>query len=327
MVDTTHILQDIESCIAQLTEEQTTVTNLYEPISYSLKAGGKRLRPVLCCLSAQVFANYQLALIPAIAIELYHNHTLVHDDIMDRSSLRRGLPTVYSRWGEEQAILSGDAMLLKAYEYLDKMEDRALLAEILPLFTRMALLVCEGQQYDIEFETRQDVTIEEYLQMIQLKTAELPAYAAKIGAICSRAASRKEIDLIYRFAIALGMAFQLQDDYLDVYADTSVFGKPIGGDIINNKKTFLLISAMNRAKEKDKNLLTQRLNGQLTETNEEKISWVTDLYNRLHIPALSAELILRYHTQANDCLSELQSMGRNIEALKILLDKMDRRSA
>ncbi len=327
MIDVNSLLSQIEGRLVELSTEPNDVPALYDPVFYSLRAGGKRLRPLLCCLCAQVFSDYQMAMDAAIAIELYHNHTLVHDDIMDRSPLRRGCPTVYSKWGEEQAILSGDAMLLKAYDYLGRMQNKEMLVKVLPLFTRMALLVCEGQQYDIEFESRANVSIDEYLRMIRLKTAELPAYAARIGAVCSLEASPEEVELVYDFAIALGMAFQLQDDYLDVYAESSVFGKPIGGDIVNNKKTFLLLSAYDRACDKDAEALARWMADHEPDRREAKIEWVRSLYDRLSIPRLTQESIARYNLVAEEALEALHQRGRDVASLRSILRSLDKRRA
>ena len=217
--------------------------NLYEPITYILGLGGKRLRPVLVLMATEIFgADYKKALDAALAIEIFHNFSLVHDDIMDDAPLRRGKATVHEKWDINTGILSGDAMLISAYQLFENYEG-ATFRELAKLFSKTALEVCEGQQYDVDFETRDDVTIAEYLKMIEYKTAVLVAAALKMGGIVA-GASLKEQNSIYEFGRNLGIAFQLQDDYLDAFGDPKTFGKQVGGDIIENKKTFLFIRAM-----------------------------------------------------------------------------------
>ena len=217
--------------------------NLYEPITYILGLGGKRLRPVLVLMATEIFgADYKKALDAALAIEIFHNFSLVHDDIMDDAPLRRGKATVHEKWDINTGILSGDAMLISAYQLFENYEGTTF-RELAKLFSKTALEVCEGQQYDVDFETRDDVTIAEYLKMIEYKTAVLVAAALKMGGIVA-GASLKEQNSIYEFGRNLGIAFQLQDDYLDAFGDPKTFGKQVGGDIIENKKTFLFIRAM-----------------------------------------------------------------------------------
>ena len=219
---------------------------LYEPIAYSLEEGGKRIRPVALLMACSAFRGGIDAAKPAaMAIEVFHNFTLLHDDIMDRSDMRRGKPAVHTRWNDNVAILSGDAMMIWAYRLLSQC-DEAVLPQLLAVFTDVAVGVCEGQQYDMDFESRDDVTVEEYLRMIELKTAVLLAGALKIGALCG-GAEPVQAELLYRFGIDLGMAFQLQDDLLDTYGDPAVFGKPVGGDILVGKKTYLLTTALKAA--------------------------------------------------------------------------------
>jgi geranylgeranyl diphosphate synthase type II len=217
--------------------------NLYQPIEYILKLGGKRLRPTLALLSTDIFnGEYKNCLNAALAIELFHNFSLMHDDIMDDAPLRRGEQTVHEKWDVNTGILSGDAMLILAYQLFEEYESTTF-KELAKLFSKTALEVCEGQQYDIDFETRDDVTLQEYLKMIEYKTAVLIASAMKIGAIVARA-SRSDQEKIYEFGKNLGIAFQLQDDYLDAFGDPQTFGKQVGGDIIENKKTFLYLRSM-----------------------------------------------------------------------------------
>lgn len=214
---------------------------LFAPIDYTLRLGGKRLRPLLCCVAAATFSpEWQRALPAAAALEIFHNFTLLHDDLMDRSPLRRGQETVFRRWGDNTAILSGDAMSIEAYASLAEIEEKALLGVIVPLFSQMALEVCIGQQLDMEFETRSEVRPEEYMEMIRLKTSVLLGASLQIGALIGGAQPAEALRL-YEAGVQLGLAFQIQDDLLDVYGDEQTFGKPIGGDIIHAKKTLLLL--------------------------------------------------------------------------------------
>lgn len=214
---------------------------LFAPINYTLRLGGKRLRPLLCCVAAATFSpEWQRALPAAAALEIFHNFTLLHDDLMDRSPLRRGQETVFRRWGDNTAILSGDAMSIEAYASLAEIEEKALLGVIVPLFNQMALEVCIGQQLDMEFETRSEVRPEEYMEMIRLKTSVLLGASLQIGALIGGAQPADALRL-YEAGVQLGLAFQIQDDLLDVYGDVQTFGKPIGGDIIHAKKTLLLL--------------------------------------------------------------------------------------
>nr|WP_311467494.1 polyprenyl synthetase family protein [uncultured Porphyromonas sp.] len=214
---------------------------LFAPIDYTLRLGGKRLRPLLCCVATATFSlEWQRALPAAAALEIFHNFTLLHDDLMDRSPLRRGQETVFRRWGDNTAILSGDAMSIEAYASLAEIEEKALLGVILPLFSQMALEVCIGQQLDMEFETRSEVRPEEYMEMIRLKTSVLLGASLQIGALIGGAQPDDALRL-YEAGVQLGLAFQIQDDLLDVYGDEQTFGKPIGGDIIHAKKTLLLL--------------------------------------------------------------------------------------
>ena len=214
---------------------------LFAPINYTLRLGGKRLRPLLCCVAAATFSpEWQRALPAAAALEIFHNFTLLHDDLMDRSPLRRGQETVFRRWGDNTAILSGDAMSIEAYASLAEIEEKALLGVIVPLFNQMALEVCIGQQLDMEFETRSEVRPEEYMEMIRLKTSVLLGTSLQIGALIGGAQPADALRL-YEAGVQLGLAFQIQDDLLDVYGDVQTFGKPIGGDIIHAKKTLLLL--------------------------------------------------------------------------------------
>jgi geranylgeranyl diphosphate synthase type II len=241
-----HSINQYQEFIADYLESQYETKepkNLYEPIHYILGLGGKRMRPVLTLMSAEVFdADYKKALPAALAVEVFHNFSLIHDDIMDDAPLRRGNVTVHEKWDINTGILSGDAMLILAYQYFEKYEP-AIFRDLAKLFSKTALEVCEGQQWDVDFETRTDVSIPEYLKMIQYKTAVLVAASMKMGAIIAET-SEDNANLIYDFGLNLGLAFQLQDDYLDAFGNPETFGKQVGGDIIENKKTYLYLKAL-----------------------------------------------------------------------------------
>ncbi len=239
----------IQSSIAQLKIDDEP-KELYQPIQYSLDVGGKRIRPILVLAACKMFSDdIKSAIAPALAVEIFHNFTLLHDDIMDKADLRRNMPTVHKKWSENIAILSGDAMMIKAFEQIIKSPAQNLIP-IVELFNKTAIEVCEGQQLDMNFETRETVTENEYIEMIRLKTSVLLAASLKIGAL-SGLASKSDADKLYNFGLNLGLAFQLQDDYLDVYGDQQKFGKKIGGDIVANKKTYLLIKAVELAGKED----------------------------------------------------------------------------
>ena len=279
----------------------TSPKRLYEPIAYSLTLGGKRIRPALMLHAASLFSEEITHVIPAaIAIEVFHNFTLLHDDIMDHADLRRGTPTIHKKYGENTAILSGDAMSIMAFSYLSK-TDVSKLPELLTLFSNTAIEVCEGQQYDMEFESRDDVTIDQYIEMIRLKTAVLIAASLKIGAFLGNA-SERDARLLYDYGINVGLAFQLQDDWLDVYGDEATFGKKIGGDILENKKTYLLLKALELSK--DENLIS--LKKWISATNfdaPEKIAEVTHIFTESGASDATNSRMQIYHDKALDCLS------------------------
>ena len=276
---------------------------LYEPIDYVLSMGGKRLRPTLLLMTCALYSDHPEQAMPAaIGIETYHNHTLLHDDLMDRADMRRGKPTVHKRWNDNTAVLSGDTMLIMAFRHILNCPC-ARQAEVLRLFARSAQEICEGQQYDVNFENRTDVSEAEYLEMIRLKTSVLLACAVKMGALIGQAPDA-DADALYRFAEKIGLAFQLQDDYLDVYGDPAVFGKKIGGDILCGKKTFLLINALGRADADHKAQLLHLL-ADAEMPAQEKIAAVTDLYNRLDIPTLTLQAIDRFYDEARRELEKL----------------------
>ena len=276
---------------------------LYEPIDYVLSMGGKRLRPTLLLMTCALYSDHPEQAMPAaIGIETYHNHTLLHDDLMDRADMRRGKPTVHKRWNDNTAVLSGDTMLIMAFRHIMNCPC-ARQAEVLRLFARSAQEICEGQQYDVNFENRTDVSEAEYLEMIRLKTSVLLACAVKMGALIGQAPDA-DADALYRFAEKIGLAFQLQDDYLDVYGDPAVFGKKIGGDILCGKKTFLLINALGRADADHKAQLLHLL-ADAEMPAQEKIAAVTDLYTRLDIPTLTHQAIDRFYDEARRELEKL----------------------
>lgn len=279
-------------------------TSLYEPVKYVLSIGGKRMRPVLMLLAYNLFKdNPQSIQNQACALETYHNYTLLHDDLMDNADLRRGHETVHKRWNANTAILSGDSMLVLAFQQMAQCPEDKLKA-VLDLFTETALEIGEGQQYDMDFEHRMDVREDEYIEMIRLKTSVLLACALKMGALLADA-SADDANLLYSFGEQIGLAFQLQDDFLDVYGDTKVFGKAIGGDIVSNKKTFMLINAFLRANEQQRAELHRWV--EATEFDEqEKIAAVTRLYNEIGIDKLAKERIDHYFKQGLACLEAVK---------------------
>lgn len=276
---------------------------LYEPIRYIMSLGGKRLRPLLTLLGCQLFEDDVQKVLPAAAaVEVFHNFTLMHDDIMDEAPLRRGKPTVHTKWNDNVAILSGDVMLVRAYDLLLNIPEQHLKRAI-GAFNQTAAEVCEGQQIDMNFETRDDVSVEEYLDMIRRKTAVLLGFALQLGAMLG-GANRMEQKLIYRFGVSMGVGFQLKDDLLDVYGDQAKFGKQVGGDIIANKKTFLLIEAQKRAEGEAK----VALDGWLQKTEfdpEEKVTAVTEIYNSLGIRELTQSKVSAYFEDSANALREL----------------------
>ncbi len=300
MIKADEILKLVNKYLDNLSYDRKP-SSLYEPIRYVLSMGGKRIRPVLMLLSYNMFReNPEEILMSACALETYHNYTLLHDDLMDNADLRRGHETVHRKWDANTAILSGDSMLVLAYQRMAQC-DKQKMPEVLSLFTETALEIGEGQQYDMDFEHRNDVTEDEYIEMIRLKTSVLLACAMKIGAILA-GASKEDADNLYRFGEQIGLAFQLQDDYLDVYGDTRVFGKAIGGDITSNKKTYMLINALLRANDTQRAELEKWISA--TEFDrEEKIAAVTRLYNEIGIDKLAQEKINFYFEQSRKYLA------------------------
>jgi len=282
---------------------QKEPTNLYEPIQYILALGGKRLRPVLTLMATEVFdADAEKALAAATAVEVFHNFSLIHDDIMDDAPLRRGKETVHEKWNINTGILSGDAMLILAYQYFEEYEPTIFRA-LAQLFSKTALEVCEGQQYDVDFETRDDVTIPEYMKMIEYKTAVLVGAAMKMGAIVAET-STENANAIYDFGLNLGIAFQLQDDYLDAFGNPETFGKQVGGDIIENKKTYLYLKAMEFASETQKEQLLHLFSIQPND-NTDKINSVKEIFNETGASQATQKAIESYTLKALKTLDEV----------------------
>jgi geranylgeranyl diphosphate synthase type II len=291
---------------------------LYEPINYILSMRGKRMRPALLLMACDLFGgDVEKALPPALAIEVFHNFTLMHDDIMDNAPLRRGRVTVHERWNQNAAILSGDVMLIEGYKLMMQVEDR-LLRVILDIFNKTAIGVCEGQQLDMDFEVRNDVKIDEYIYMIRLKTAVVLGGALKIGSILG-GADMKDAELISEFGENLGLAFQLQDDILDVYGSPEKFGKQVGGDIISNKKTYLLIKALELA---DANQTTE-LNNWITLKqfdSQEKVAAVTSIYNTLQVRQYAETTMHTYADKAFEALEKINLAEENKQYLRDFAD-------
>ncbi|MBT6745756.1 MAG: polyprenyl synthetase family protein [Flavobacteriales bacterium] len=301
-LDTTNLTERIETEIAKL-DFSHNPPQLYEPISYILSLGGKRIRPVLLLLACDMFGKSIEDAIPqALAIEIFHNFTLVHDDIMDQAPKRRNQLTVHTKWNENTGILSGDVMLVCAYQQLCKSEDKYL-AQLLELFNKTAIEVCEGQQFDMNYETETDVSISEYLRMIELKTAVLLGCSLQTGFIIAGGSSEDQHN-IYEFGRNIGIAFQLQDDLLDVFGDPNKFGKQIGGDIISNKKTYLFLKASEIGTTEQKTQLN-KLFGSVETDNSEKIDIVTGIYNDLSIQHRTETEMASYYNSAISFLDKI----------------------
>lgn len=297
--------------------------SLYEPIKYVLSMGGKRIRPTLMLLAYNLYKeNPEDILMNACALETYHNYTLLHDDLMDNADMRRGHLTVHKKWNDNTAILSGDSMLVLAFQRMMQCDSKHL-KDILDLFTVTALEIGEGQQYDMEFETRNDVKEEEYIEMIRLKTSVLLACALKIGAILADA-SAEDAENLYKFGEQIGLAFQLQDDYLDVYGDSKVFGKEIGGDITSNKKTYMLINAFNKANDAQREELTRWVSARDFDRNE-KVDAVTHLYNEIGIDQLAQDKIAYYFAESKKYLDAVNVPEEKKEELRKYAQKMMKR--
>ena len=295
---------------------------LYEPLRYMIRIGGKRIRPRLC-LTAYFLYNNELSdeiLEPAAALEVFHTFTLIHDDIMDCSPLRRGMPTVWKKWGNDTAILSGDVMLIDAYKRIAKAPEK-LVKRVTDLFSRTAAEVCEGQQYDMEFENVPEVPMAEYEKMIGLKTAVLLACSAEMGAILA-GAPEEDCEALYRYGYELGMAFQVADDYLDAFGDSKVFGKPIGGDIVENKKSWLLLRALEKISDKQELFDLMALPVDTQEQREEKIAKVKAVYGRLGVADDARAEVKRFSARATEAVRDLHLGQIRKEVLGRFADKL-----
>ena len=296
---------------------------LYEPIGYTLASGGKRIRPTLALIAAELFGGKENEVLPAaLALEVFHNFTLLHDDVMDRAQVRRGRPTVHVKWDDNTAILSGDQMLIEAYRLLSGVPADKL-PQVLRWFNDMATGICEGQQYDVDFEHSAQVQLADYMKMIELKTSVLLAYALKIGGYIAGANAAQQ-EALYQYGLHIGLAFQIQDDILDVYGDPKTFGKAIGGDICCNKKTFLLLTALSKADAASKAELNRWLS--ISDRDQEKIAAVTALYDRLGVRA-EAESVMEEHTAF--ALKQLETLPQNeaTERLRQLAEKLVNRKS
>lgn len=318
---TTEVLLDIiEKSLSELGYAELEPRALFEPIGYTLSLGGKRVRPLLCLLACRLYSdNIAIALPIARALEVFHNFTLLHDDLMDKSPIRRGQPTVYRKWNDNTAILSGDAMSIEAYRSLEGIENPQLLFKVLPFFNKMAIEICKGQQYDMDFEVREHVSVAEYIEMIRLKTAVLLGAALRLGALAAGAYD-SDAQILDEVGQALGLAFQIQDDYLDVYGDEKTFGKPIGGDIMNGKKTLMLLYTQAKL-ERDDRAELDRLMQLGQEHKEERISGVRRLYDKAGTPIYAQHEIERLTQEA---LTKLRGLGLKQERLEPLYQLFDK---
>lgn len=297
-----------------------TPKGLYDPVSYVLSLGGKRIRPVLMLMAYNLYReDVKSILQPATGIEVYHNYTLLHDDLMDRADMRRGKATVHKVWNDNVAILSGDAMLVLAYQFMAQCASEKL-KDVMDLFSLTALEICEGQQLDMEFEQRKDVKEDEYIEMIRLKTSVLLAASLKIGAILG-GASKEDAGALYDFGVNLGLAFQLKDDLLDVYGDPLRFGKNIGGDILCNKKTYLVIKAFEHANTDQEALLSDWFTRE-TFDPQEKIAAVTRLYNEIGVKALCENRIVEYSKRASESLNRVNVPAENKQELETMMNEL-----
>jgi len=322
MYSSKQLLQMVDEAIANLPLEREP-QGLYAPIRYVLSLGGKRIRPVLMLMAYNLYRDeVKPCLMPALGLEVFHNFTLLHDDFMDHAEVRRGKTCVHLKWDDNTAILSGDNMLVLAFQYMMEC-DEAKMPAVMRLFAKTATEIDEGQQYDIDFETRNDVTEAEYIEMIRLKTSVLLACALQIGAMLAGAPD-EEAKALYRYGECLGLAFQLQDDYLDVYGDPKVFGKKIGGDILCDKKTYMLINALLHASEEERAEL-QRWIGCKDCNPDEKIKAVTELYTKIGVDRMAQERMNAYYAEAEACLAEVKLPEERKQMLRgIALDLMGR---
>lgn len=324
MLTANEILEKINSYLDNLPYTREP-QSLYEPVKYALSMGGKRIRPSLMLMAYNMFKDDPESILPtACAIETYHNYTLLHDDLMDNAAMRRGMPTVHVKWDANTAILSGDSMLVLAFQRMMQCAPDKL-KPVLDLFTETSLEIGEGQQYDMDFESRTDVTEDEYIEMIRLKTSVLLACSLKLGAI-QAGAPAADADNLYKFGELMGLAFQLQDDYLDVYGDPAVFGKAIGGDILCNKKTYMLINAYNRAGDDMCGELTRWVTAEEFDPAE-KIAAVTAIYDKVGIKELAEQKINYYFDQSRKYLAAVNVPDERKAVLAGYTDKMMKRKS
>lgn len=314
MYDFNQLLELCEERIESLNRVKEPLA-LYDPIVYSMRGGGKRVRPIALLIAANIFNDdIEGAIYPALAVEVFHNFTLLHDDIMDKALTRRGEDCVHVKWGVNSAILSGDAMLILSYMLLSKAESQYV-APLLEVFNEITIGVCEGQQYDMDFETRCDVTLEEYLEMIRLKTSILIAGAMKMGAICG-GASQESVDTLYEIGLMLGMAFQIQDDVLDTYGNSKNFGKRVGGDILEAKKTYLYLTTFKNATSDDRELLDKILHSEIKD--EAKINGVKEIYDRYMAREIAAEAVESYFKKSIELIDSLKVEEGRKESIRAL---------
>lgn len=324
MLTANEILEKINSYLDNLPYTREP-QSLYEPVKYALSMGGKRIRPSLMLMAYNMFKDDPESILPtACAIETYHNYTLLHDDLMDNAAMRRGMPTVHVKWDANTAILSGDSMLVLAFQRMMQCAPDKL-KPVLDLFTETSLEIGEGQQYDMDFESRTDVTEDEYIEMIRLKTSVLLACSLKLGAI-QAGAPAADADNLYKFGELMGLAFQLQDDYLDVYGDPAVFGKAIGGDILCNKKTYMLINAYNRTGDDMRGELTRWVTAEEFDPAE-KIAAVTAIYDKVGIKELAEQKINYYFDQSRKYLAAVNVPDERKAVLAGYTDKMMKRKS
>lgn len=308
---------ELESALRSLPLPSGKVSNLYQPIEYALSAGGKRIRPVLVLMAADAFGEKSAeAMEPAIGIEMFHNFTLLHDDVMDNSDLRRGRPTVHKKYDENAAILSGDTMLTLATDYVSRVEID-ILRSVLDTFNEMAIDVYEGQRLDMDFETSADIALEDYMEMIEGKTSALLGASAKIGAMIG-GASEEDARLMYEFGVMTGLAFQIQDDYLDTFGDSATFGKPIGGDILNGKKTYLYVRAM---AEGGQNADALKVAFEMP-ANDMRIKTVTRLYEKIGVPEMCRKAVGYYSSKALKALNTTSIDEGKKEYFRKLAEKL-----
>ena len=303
MISTTNLHEVIERELGKI-EYPNSPSKLYQPINYVMGLGGKRMRPILLLMAHQLFdENIEKAISPALGIEIFHNFTLLHDDIMDNAPIRRGKQTVHEKWNQNVAILSGDTMLVQAYQLLSDV-DKSIVKEMIAVFSKAATQVCEGQQWDMDFEIQKEVTLQEYLKMIEYKTAVLLAASLQIGGITANASKENQNNL-YHFGLNMGIAFQLKDDLLDAFGNPDEFGKQIGGDIIANKKTFLYLKALQLANDKQKESLVNYFKTQ--KQTKQKVMGVKTIFTDLDIPKHTVDMMKAYYTKAMRHLDAIDS--------------------